>query len=101
MSLERDASIGSQAKGILDAQVFQDAVNKVQQGVFDAFAAVDPKDLPGLQEQRIKLKCLADIVRELTTVMNTGKLAQAEIDHDKSLAKRVADPVIRMVRSVF
>ena len=101
MELERDASRGAEAQAILNSAIFRDACEKVQQGVFDAFAQIDPKDLAGLQEQRIKLRCLADVMRELQTVMQTGQLARAELEQAKTLKERVVDKTRRLVRGVF
>jgi hypothetical protein len=101
VSLETDIARGQQARRILEDDLFKEAVAKVQQSVFDDFAQTDPLEVEALRVQRIRLKCLAEVVRELGAVMNTGKVAQAEVKQQQTLLDRARDRMKRGIRGVF
>ncbi len=100
-SLEAEISRGVQARQLMEHPLFVEAIDKTQQGIFDRFAAIDPSDLAGLQTQRLLLKCLADVTRQIQTVMETGLLAKAEVDRRQSLAARVVERMKHGIRSVI
>lgn len=99
--MEADIARGQQARRILEDDLFKDAVAKVQQSVFDDFANTDPLEVEALRVQRIRLKCLADVVRELAAVMNTGKVAAAEVQRQQTLIDRAKERMKRGIRGVF
>lgn len=101
ISLEQEMARGAQARAIVEHDLFQAAVNKTQDDIFEKFASIDPSDVQGLQIQRLRLKCLADITRQLQTVMETGVLATEEIKRQQTLAERAAERIKRGIRSVF
>ena len=101
MSLDLEVGRGARAKAILESDLYREAVAKVQADIFDCFAKTDPANLEELRIQRIRLKCLADINRELATVMNTGKLAEAEIKQKQGLAQRMKERAAKGIRAVF
>lgn len=99
-----DIERGIQAKALIESPLFQEAIQKVQQGIFDDFAAVDPSDTDGMRIHRLRLKCLAEITRQLQTVAYTGQLAieeqQSRIKQETWLKQRM-ERGIRAVRSIF
>jgi hypothetical protein len=101
MELEKDASHGAEAEAILNSPIFKSSLETVQQAIFDDFAKVDPKDTEELVILRLKLRCLADVMRDLTAVMRTGQLARAQLEQQKTITERVTDKARQMVRAVF
>lgn len=87
MTLEEKAARGTKAQALLEDELFRDAIGKVQQHVFDQFAETDPADTGTLTRLRIKLQCIAEVVREMREVANTGKIAKHEIERE-SLAMK-------------
>lgn len=87
MTLEEKAARGVKARALLEDELLREAIGAVQQNVFDQFAATDPADTGTMQRLRIKLQVIADIVRQLTEVMNTGKIAKHEIEQESRAAK--------------
>lgn len=81
--------------------MFKEAVEKVQQDVFDKFAEIDPADAEGMRIQRLRLKCLADICRQLGDVMKTGKLAEMQVERDRTLMERIKKRAAEGLRRVF
>lgn len=101
MSLETEVSRGTQARQILENELFKEAVEKTQQDIFDKFSATDPTDKEGMVIQRLRLKCLADITRNLQDVMNTGILAEEQIEHERSMAQKLKGRMLRGIRAVI
>lgn len=82
MDLREEAYRGEKAKAILESEVFKDSMTKLQQSIFDRFAETAPSDTQGLLECRLMLKLHADFVRELVSVLNSGKLASFQLRKD-------------------
>lgn len=101
MSLEQEMTRGAQARAILEHDLFKESVETIQRSILDAFASADPADKDGLQLLRLKLKCLAEITRQLQTVMETGVLAQEEVKRRQSMAEMAAERFKRGIRAVF
>lgn len=101
MDLEADASRGANAKRILDDPLFKGAVERVQKDIYDRFCALEPSDLEGLRIQRLRQNALADVVRGLTSVMQTGRLAQEEINRKQTLVQKATERMARGIRAVF
>lgn len=100
-SLEIEVKRGVEAKQVIENPLFQEAISKVQEDIFEKFSSTDPVDLEGLRVQRIRLKCLAEITRNIQSVVETGFLAQEEIARQKSLADRAVDRMKKGIRAVF
>lgn len=46
------------------------------------------RDLEGQQALKMMLKLMADVRAQLEDVMNTGKMAEASLDHERTIAER-------------
>lgn len=101
MTLDQEVSRGVQARQILEDQLFQESVKVVQDDIFEKFSSADPSNLEELRIQRLRLKCLADITRQIQTVMETGYLAEQEIERQKTLTERSIERVRKGIRAVF
>lgn len=101
LTLTEESARGAQARAILEHDLFKEAVEKTQQDIFDKFASLDPADTEGMKIQRLRLKCLADVTRQLQTVMETGRLADEQMKHEQTLMERAAERVRRGIRGVF
>lgn len=101
MTLDEEVGRGARAKAIIESAMFKEAVDKVQQDVFDKFASTDPTNVDELKVQRIRLKCLADIVRNLGEVMKTGQLAEVQIERERTLMEKAKERLSRGLRRVF
>ena len=101
MSLEIEVSRGTQARAILENELFKEAVEKTQQDIFDKFSSIDPLDKEGMVIQRLRLNCLAEITRNLKDVMETGLLAEKQIEHEQTLAQKVKERLQKGIRSIY
>lgn len=86
-TLEEKSARGAKATALLEDPIFREAVETVQAHIFDDFAKTDPADTGALQRRRIELQALAEVVRQIKSVIDTGKIAAAEIQRE-SLAQR-------------
>jgi hypothetical protein len=101
VDIEQEIARGIEAKKILESPRFREAHEKVQQDIFDKFASTDPNDKDGMQVQRLRLNVLADILRNLAEVMNSGRLAEAKLEHERSLMQQAKDRLSKGLRRVF
>lgn len=100
VSLEDEVARSVDARHVLNNYLFKEAVDKVQADIFDRFASSDPAAVMELQIQRLRLKALSDIVRQLQTVMETGELAKVEIERQRTVAARMVERMKRGIRGV-
>jgi hypothetical protein len=101
MTLEQEIERGHEARRILESTLYREAVDKVQGKIFDDFASSDPSNPVELQMCRLRLKCLAEITRELKMVMETGLLAGKQIEQERTIAQRMKESMRGVVRRVF
>ena len=89
MNLAVDVERGRRATVLLEDPIFRESATKTQQQIFDDFAKCDPADVAGLQRLRLKLQCHADMLREITEVIRTGKIADHQLRESRSLFDRM------------
>lgn len=99
MSLDQEVSRGTRAKQLIEDELFKEAVEKTQQDVFDKFSMLDPTDKEGMVIQRLRLNVLASVVRNLQEVMETGALAEKQIEHEQTLAQRAIQRLKQGIRA--
>lgn len=87
MTLEEQTVRGAKAKALMEDPILRDAIERVQQHVFDEFARTDPADTGALQLRRLELKALADVVRMVKEVIDSGKIAAHSIEQETKLQK--------------
>lgn len=101
MNSAEEITRGTKAKAILDDALFKESVEMVQQSILDEFASTAPENTDGLRMTRLKLNALAEMVRQLASVMETGKLAEAQQEHERTLAQRAKDRMKAGLRGAF
>ena len=92
MTLEAEAAKGTKARLLLESEIYKEAFTKTRQAIMDTWASSPIRDAEGQHELRLMLKLLDDVNGYIVSVANTGKLAQAQIEHEnkaKEMAKRV------------
>jgi hypothetical protein len=85
MSLEQESSMGSQAERILsDVSPYFDMV---EAAILDTWKKSPVSDEKGQHELRLMMKLLGDVKANMKTVIETGKLAKAQIERDNLIDK--------------
>lgn len=77
------------AKRILDDQEFTSAVAVVRSAILDRFAACPIRDTEGMQALRLQLKCLDDVLANLQSVVNTGKVMREQMAFMDRMKRKV------------
>lgn len=94
MSIEQEASEGHRAEILMhDMQPY---FNKVRDAIIAKWEASPVADVEGQHELRLMRKLLADLEVNIKTVIDTGKLAQVQIERESKL-----DKAKRFVRRVI
>ena len=100
MNLHADLEKGSRAEALVRSEVYQEAFKGVRQAILETWANSPIRDTEGQHELRVMLKLLDDLNGHLVSMVNTGKLASAQIEHENK-AKAYAKKVLEGVSSVF
>jgi hypothetical protein len=94
MSLELDAARGQQAKFLLENPIYQEAIESVRSAIIAAWSDAPLRDTEGHHELKLMLKLLKDLEANINRAVNDGKLAQIEIERQKT-------PLAEKVRKIF
>ncbi len=91
MSLDdrRALARADKAKTILEHEEFTNAVQAVRAALFEKFGACPIRDTEGMQAIRLQLKCLDDVVANLHSVVNTGKVVRDRITWQEKATRKV------------
>jgi len=90
MTPEQEMNAGSQAKAIYESEPFKNAIEAVRNGILNKWANSPIADKDGQHELRIMYKLLDDVVMNIKSVIDSGKLAERTILETKKMeeAKR-------------
>lgn len=77
---------GDEAKRILENPIYQEAIQKVRDGLIQAMSVSPLGDATTHNRLVIGLQLLTQIEKQLQDVMNTGKMANIQVQ-DKSVFK--------------
>lgn len=91
VNLIRESERGHKARQLMDNPIYKEAVGVVRQAIFDKWAESPVADRDGQHELRLMLKALDLIVNHIKDVADTGKLAEKQIEHEKSLKERIVN----------
>lgn len=79
---------GARAKDILDNEVFQQVFSDIEQELFKAWTDSPARDAEGRERIHQYQAMLRKLKSQLQTTFETGKLAQLDLEHKKTLAQR-------------
>lgn len=88
-SLETRLYEGDRAKEVLENEVFQRVFADIESEVIESWKTSPARDQEGREKIWQYLMLLQKVKAHLTTTLETGKLAQLELQHQQSLADRV------------
>jgi hypothetical protein len=91
MTDEQRLHRGTRAKEVLDNEEFQAAFTTIEQELTEAWKQSPQRDRTGREHLFLCLTMLGKVKQGLTTTMETGKLAQIELQHLKTMADRGRD----------
>jgi hypothetical protein len=83
--LGRDVSRASQAQSLLENELFNEAITTLKRELMDAWEATQPRDVDGRERCWAAVQQVGRLKSYLQSVLNDGKLANAEL---KELTER-------------
>ncbi len=87
-AIEQRIYDGNRAKEILDNEVFIQVFADIEQELFDAWKQSPARDQEGRERIHQYQSMLQKVKTHLVSTMETGKLAQLDIQHSQSLLER-------------
>lgn len=88
MTLEHRLFQGDQAKLILENEAFIAAFDAIEKDVIDQWMNSPARDEAGREKLWTYLQMLRKLKAQLTTTLETGKLAKLELRHQQSLYEK-------------
>ena len=85
MNPHEQVAKGTRAEQLLGSDVYRDGVKGVRQAIFDTWASSPIRDHEGQHELRLMMKLLDDLEGHIVAMVNTGKLAKAQIEQENKL----------------
>lgn len=85
MNLHDQLAKGTRAEQLLGSDVYRDGVKAVRQAILDTWAQSPIRDREGQHELRLMVKLLDDLEGHILSMVNTGKLAKAQIEQESKV----------------
>lgn len=89
MTIEQRIHQGARAKEILENEEFTASFDAIEKEVTEQWLNSPARDLEGREKLWQYLMMLRKVKATLTTTLETGKLAQLELQHKMTLQERV------------
>lgn len=87
MSTSDELRRGEQARQLLQNELYVDAVTQVKQAIIDKWQQAPLRDREGHHELKLMLKLLGDLTGYIQTTMETGKMAQIQLETERRMTK--------------
>lgn len=97
--LVRETSRGGKANTLLRSEIYMEAMQKVEDGITQAWKDSPIRDAEGQQYLRLMMKVLKDLQAHIKDVAETGKMAEVQLEHERSLADRARAAVTAFRRA--
>lgn len=95
-SLESRLFAGDRAKEVLENEAFTAAFEAIEKEVIEQWTNSPARDLEGREKLWSYLHLLKKVRTHLTTTLETGKLAQIELQHQQTLMDRARGFISRV-----
>lgn len=89
MTAQDEIERGGKAQMLIDSDIYRDSMAGVRDAILKQWEACPIRDKEGHHELKLMLKLLNDLQANIKTIADTGKLAQIQIEREKSLLRRV------------
>ena len=87
-SIEQRLNRGSRAREVLENEVFIEAFSAIEQEYIEAWKTSPVRDEIGREKLWLMLSLLGKVKSQITTTLETGKLAQTEMAHRHSIIEK-------------
>ena len=93
IKLLKEAERGAKAKSVYEDSFVQEALQAIDGGILDAWKKSPVRDQEGQVQLRLLYKCLHDFKAYFLDAMTTGKMAEVQLKHERSLKDRAGAAV--------
>jgi predicted ArsR family transcriptional regulator len=87
-TLEQRLARGDRAREVLENEEFNSAFEAIQQEIIEQWKSAPARDADGREKLWTMLKLSDKLKAALTSTLETGKLAKAELQHKQSIGDR-------------
>lgn len=91
MDIDVNLARGARAKEILENEIYIETFDIVESELLTAWKNSPVRDVEGREKLFLMLGLLTKLKLALQSTMDTGKIAQAELTHQRSLVERARD----------
>jgi hypothetical protein len=91
MTIEQDMYDGSRAREILESEVYIAAFETIKQEIMTTWQLSPSRDLEGREKLFLMLGMLNKVQSTLQIVMETGKIATINLQHQRTLMERAKE----------
>ena len=89
----RESAKGSRAAQLLNSDIYLESMERVEAGILDAWKSSPIRDAEGQTYLRLMMKCLTDLQGHIKDVAETGKMAEVQLNYERTLSERARDAV--------
>lgn len=83
MTTSEELRRGEQARQLLQNELYVDSIEQVKQAIIDKWQQAPLRDREGHHELKLMLKLLGELTGYIQTTMETGKMAQIQLDSER------------------
>lgn len=98
IKLVGESSRGAKARQVFEDSFVQEALQAMENGIFEAWKKSPIRDKEGQIELRLLYKLLADFKGYFLEAMQTGKMADIQLNHERTLRDRTRAAVREFTR---
>ncbi len=91
MTLEQRLHSGSRAKEVLENEEFRAAFEAVEKEIIEQWTNSPARDQAGRESLWTYLMLLRKVKKQLESTLETGKLAELELQHKRTVSERLRD----------
>ena len=91
MTLEQRIHDGSRAREILDNEQFSAAFDAIENELVETWKQSPQRDAEGREKLFLYISLLGKVKSQLVSTIETGKLAQLELEHKRTLLDRARE----------
>ena len=93
VNLVRESERGARARRILEDDLVKEAFSTVEDWIVNSWKESPIRDTEGQAGLRMMYQCLTRVRKHLEEVMATGKLANMQIEQERTIKSRMASAV--------
>jgi len=93
IKLVRESERGARAKRLIDDDLMKEAFGTVEDWIVNSWKESPIRDAEGQLGLRLMYQCLNRVRKHLEEVMATGKLANMQLEQERTIKSRMASAV--------